>query len=301
MPEPVSNYPVPHDRPLEYPGKRPPVSFVVKGKTVFRLQFLKSHKVSHASVVLGPGGGTLELDEFLKQAGVAPIEERFAVMGYGSNAVPGQLLSKFGVDSTVPVVFGRLGDSNLVYNLISNWGYAFAELALGQTGSRASVAVTFLDKAQLELMISSEQNYHLAVCPSNLHLQGGRALGGSSGAALYLFAGFRRLWIPSNHICPVPIAALPSQGRQAVGLTQQEVLQLVIEDFDLYSVGIDRPLQLVNRLREEAEWPEQSPKLKYTLQELVDKDPRSLPSLASQLELVSPESQVPVGTALEAS
>ena len=41
--------------------------------------------------------------------------------------------------------------------------------------------------------------------------------------ALYVFAGFRKVWVPRSLGGPVPISELPSKGRRRPSLTQSEV------------------------------------------------------------------------------
>ena len=289
--ESVAKYAAPRDDPFLYPGERPNASFLLARNRVNPLVFAPKsesgvEKRTLLSSVILERERCLSTTSFLEECEVASLSERFAVVGYGSNPVPGQLVSKFGEDTVVPVLLAEMEDTDVVYNLISNRGYAFAELAIGQVGVNGAIAVTLLDDEQLGEMIRTEENYHLAHCPSDVALESGEVLKGGPGSSLYVFAGFRKVWVPKSYGGAVPIAELPSRGRSSAGMRQREFLELVVEEFGLQGSGILGPRELASRLCEEASWPEEPPKLKYMLQRLVDEDVSSLPSLASQLEIV---------------
>ena len=245
-PEPVEKYPAPREDALKYPGKRPSTGFVLSNRIVRPIVYNDEEKGSTGStangqVILDADGNYLTINKFLESRKVALLEERFPVIGYGSNPVPGQLISKFGSETVIPVVLGIMRNSDVVYNLISNWGYAFAEMIIGETTSDGNVGVTFLDHQQLEAMIESEQNYYLAYSPSDVILESGEILLGGINNALYIFAGFRKIWLPSGYDGPIAIAELYSQGRRLRSLNQIETTELVIEQFNLNSFGLSTP------------------------------------------------------------
>lgn len=290
-PLPASKFSAPRDKPLSYPGNRPEVSFVLANNTVFEVHFTKEsgdsgNSTINGRVILDEHGSSMNINSFLKKNGVSLLQQRYAVIGYGSNPVPGQLASKFGKDAVVPVILGKLENADIVYNLISNMGYAFAELAINQTSINCGIGITFLDEAQLEKMIETEQNYRLAYAPTNVILESGQSLQSGISSGLYVFAGFRKIWVPKKFEGPVPIAELPSEGRKKAGLSQRQVLELVIDEFELTAAGIKRPEELADRIRNESLWPDEPPKLKFLLQSKVNEEPRSLPSMADQLILV---------------
>ena len=88
---------------------------------------------------------------------------------------------------------------DIVYNLISNMGYAFAELAINQTSINCGIGITFLDEIQLEKMIETEENYCLAYAPNNVILESGQSLQSGNNFGLYVFAGFRKIWVFVAH------------------------------------------------------------------------------------------------------
>lgn len=134
--------------PSTYPGRRPRFSFVFTSKGIYR-------------VPLG------SLGRFLEARGLPPLADRYAILAYGSNACPGQLLEK-GL-SDVPVLFGRLHGAQAVYaGRTASKGYVPATLAR-KKGSRPSW-ITVLTQEQLETMDKTEGRrggfYALAELPN---------------------------------------------------------------------------------------------------------------------------------------
>ena len=98
------------------------------------------------------------LDRFLTERKLPLLNQRFAVLAYGSNASPGQLLRKYqnhGL-TNVPVLFGRLVGAEAVYarRTAGNGSYVPATLAR-KKGSRPSW-ITLLAGEQFEAMDASE-------------------------------------------------------------------------------------------------------------------------------------------------
>ena len=284
-------YPAPRDNPMSYPGKRPDYSFLLAEESVFPLvqdETSKKHRDSfpRLSVVRDRKGPFVDLNEALEELNVPGLGERYAVVGYGSNPVPGQLLSKFGKDAVVPVLLGELSNTEVVYNLISNMGYAFAEILINQPRVNTRIGFIFLDDEQLHIMMETEQNYKLGFCPSDITLESGYRISPAGDEPVYIFAGIRKIWVPGRFDRPVAVSELHSRGRRHEALLQEEVLALAIEEFELKDRNISTPEQLASRIRKESSLPEKSPKLKFYIQDAIDRDPRSLPSLSSIISLV---------------
>ena len=102
---------------------------------------------------------------FLQAMDAAPLPDRYAVLAYGSNLVPGQLVRKLGADAVAPVLDARLPRTDIAYDLISDHGYAYAELLPDQGPSEVEAGITLLDREQLDLVRSSEKNYRSAEYP----------------------------------------------------------------------------------------------------------------------------------------
>lgn len=133
---PISEYPF---TPETYPGRRPRFSFFFTPQGIYRVSLRT-------------------LDRFLSNRGFPRVEERFAVLAYGSNASPGQLLRKYenyGLKN-VPVLFGRLVGAEAVYarRTAGNGSYVPATLAR-KKGSRSSW-ITLLTAEQFGAMDASE-------------------------------------------------------------------------------------------------------------------------------------------------
>ena len=133
---PISKYPF---TPGTYPGRRPRFSFFFTSKGVYRLQLRT-------------------LKQFLKDRDLPPLDERYAILAYGSNASPGQLLRKYrdhGLDN-VPVLFGRLVAAEPVYAHRATVRDHYVPSTLARNkGSRPSW-ITLLTADQLGQMDASE-------------------------------------------------------------------------------------------------------------------------------------------------
>ena len=292
QPEPASNYVAPRNKPLKYPGPRPERGFILSNGLIhpilYDAQEMGASRSTYAGRAITDSDGNYQrINDFLESRKVAPLGERYAVLGFGSNPVPGQLVSKFGDYAVVPTIFGGMADSDVVYNLISGQGYAFAELALNQPGVKGNVAITFLDEEQLKIMNESEENYDLALLSKTLTLESGEDIRcGDTGSVLF-YAGRRKIWVPEGFDSPVAIAELPSEGRTAKALDQTGTLDLVIADFDLSNrYGIGGAQNLADYIR--AGTSDSSNLLSY-LREGVANNEKSLDPVNSGLTILSKE------------
>ncbi|MCK5021193.1 MAG: hypothetical protein KAS32_29555 [Candidatus Peribacteraceae bacterium] len=286
----AKNYVSPIDEPLKYPGSRPDGSFILDGEYIHPILYDTPEKGGSGSTYAGRAlidneGNTQRIDDYLKSKKKAPLGERYAVLGFGSNPVPGQLIRKFGEDAVVPVIFGEMEDTDVVYNLIASYGCAYAELALNQSGVNGNVAITFLDSEQLRLMNETEGgDYDLAFVPKDVILESGEKIrGGERDVPGLFYAGSGKIWVPKGYDKPVAIAELPSAGRVAKALYQEEILDLVVSQFgELRRKGIRSGAELCEYIRTETT-KDSSNKVKDYLQKSVDEDPRSLEPVKSQV------------------
>ena len=132
---PINRYPF---TPATYPGRRPRFSFFFTSKGIYRLKFRG-------------------LRSLLKKRGSPSLDERYAILAYGSNACPDQLLNKN--LTNVPVLYGRLRGAETVYaGRKTQKGYVPATLAR-KKGIRLSW-VTLLTREQLAVMDTSEGRRH---------------------------------------------------------------------------------------------------------------------------------------------
>ena len=144
-------------------------------------------------------------------------------------------------------------------------------------------------------MDETEENYVLAPCPTDVFTEGRRVLRGGEDARVYLFAGFRHLWVPQSYGTPVAIAELPSRGRVLSEMTQREALALAISEFALVDIGVCSPQALVDRIREEAELSAPRGGIKAELQAKIEASDRSQDPLADQLPRVDLNDACPMG------
>jgi hypothetical protein len=132
---PINRYPF---TPATYPGRRPRFSFFFTSKGIYRQKFRT-------------------LGSLLKKHALPSLDERYAILAYGSNACPHQLLIKN--LTNVPVLYGRLGGAEAVYaGRKTQKGYVPATLAR-KKGTRSSW-VTLLTREQLAEMDTSEGRHH---------------------------------------------------------------------------------------------------------------------------------------------
>jgi hypothetical protein len=147
------------DEPTLYPGPTPEHSYLLLGNEVLRL-------VPTRGTLGGWLVGEARLDGVLSEAGAAPAEGRTAVLAYGSNASPPQLVRKFAAlpHSAVPVVKALAFGLRLTFSAhINPLGYVPAALRSGGEESRLRTWVTFLDDEQLRILDATEPSYHRVV------------------------------------------------------------------------------------------------------------------------------------------
>ncbi len=133
---PNSKYPFTPDT---YPGRRPRFSFFFTPKGIYRLKLRT-------------------LNQFLAERKLPPLNRRFAVLAYGSNACPGQLLCKcleHGL-TDVPVLFGRLNGAAAVYAHRPTKKHGNVPATLARKKGNRSSWITLLTREQLRAMDRSE-------------------------------------------------------------------------------------------------------------------------------------------------
>jgi hypothetical protein len=137
--------------PETYPGQRPRFSFLFTNRGIYRF----------APYALG---------RVLEDRGLAPVGSRYAVLAYGSNACPTQLLRKFSDENSltnIPVVFGRLGGAEAVYARRQTLG-GYVPATLAKRAGSGPSWLTLLTAEQVQAMDRSEgrpTSYALAKVP----------------------------------------------------------------------------------------------------------------------------------------
>jgi hypothetical protein len=228
MIEDASKYPSARENPTVYPGERPSQAYLLEGAKVRLIKFSNPEDIHSANIFL-EDGTSLSLDERLRQLGAAPLEDRIAVIGYGSNRSPGQLLKKWrdargrkdakekGLDKVqdiVPVLKGTIENVDVAVEQFISYGTVYAGiLASPETkGQRTEAWLTLLDHVQLRIMNESEgihgnpPDYKVAIFP------GYRIDGFSKTISPLGYAGNSRIFKSRTHNSPIVFGTVLSSG-----------------------------------------------------------------------------------------
>ena len=95
--------PAPRDDPTSYPGKRPKNSFLFCSDFILPINMIKGRKLEESLVIKNGDKCTIESE--LENLETTRFEDRYLVIGYGSNANPAQLKNKFQETSSIFPVF----------------------------------------------------------------------------------------------------------------------------------------------------------------------------------------------------
>ncbi|MFQ5954185.1 MAG: hypothetical protein ACE5JZ_03895 [Kiloniellales bacterium] len=171
-------------------------------------------------------------ESFLLLGGrVAPLDDmeshrvgRVPVLAYGSNQSPAQLRRKFGSEAAIPVQRAWLAGFDVVYSAhFTTYGAVPAMLQVAP-GTTVSLAVTWLDAAQLKHMTESETrlaNYaHRQLERIDLRLDDGTRLG-----AVDAYVGRRGSLVHDS--APLALEAVQAEGRSHRATTTAAVLELM--------------------------------------------------------------------------
>lgn len=168
--------------PEKYPGWWPAKSFIVDARSpssASELFYLNAPKLGFQSEENSESlsgmpsfrAGHLEvvsfndhsyhgsLNQFLRDRGLAPMEQRFPVLAVGSNASPSQLAYKFmktGISGAIPTIRVSVADYGVGFvPAVSTFGYVPATL-VREPGLKSNLFLQFLDANQLVVMDQSE-------------------------------------------------------------------------------------------------------------------------------------------------
>lgn len=250
MIEDVRNYPSPRENPTIYPGERPSQAYLLEGASIRLVNFTNGGDIHSAQIRLNDGP-SVSLDQRLRQLGALPLEDRIAVIGYGSNRNPGQLLKKWSdargrkdakekgfdkVQDIVPVFKGTLDNIDVVVQQFVSYGTVYAGiLESPQTiGQRTEVWLTLLDPVQLRIMNESEgihgnpPDYRLAIFP-------GYQIDDFSKTISPLgYAGNSRIFKSREHNSPLAFAnVLSSGGHRLPQYNAAGALELILHEGNL--------------------------------------------------------------------
>jgi hypothetical protein len=240
-------YPSARENPTVYPGARPPQAYLLEGTRIRLINFTKADDI-HSAQILLEDGTSVSLDDRLRQLGAVGLEDRIAVIGYGSNRNPGQILKKWSdargrkdakakgfdqVQDIVPVLKGTLENVDVVVEQFTSYGTVYAGIFESpQTkGQRTEVWLTLLDPVQLRIMNASEgihgkqPDYKMAVFP-------GYNIDGFRGTISPLgYAGDSRIFKSRTHNSPIVFAGvLSSGGNRLPRYDAVGALQLILQE-----------------------------------------------------------------------
>jgi hypothetical protein len=148
-------------RGLEYPYERLPYSFLLVGEKTYKLLQFKNGELD--SAIIEVDGTQMSVQSFLKKSGLenAAKAKRTAILGYGANASPSALVSKYSppkyqLTPVIPVVRASINDFDVVFSDVIGY-YGTLQAALWyQPGVQTDVVINYLDQNELKRMHESE-------------------------------------------------------------------------------------------------------------------------------------------------
>ena len=216
--------PAPRDEPKSYPGVRPDFSYLFTGTHIIPFRF------DDLSVSLANFG--IDTDEV------------FAVIGYGSNASPAQLASKFGDGKCVmPVIRGSIGGFDAVYARgLAAYGYVPATLA-ESAGTDVEAWANVLTQKQMDVMNRSEGRgtyYHLTELPAKFNIENGQKI-----VAAYAYVHADGPLMAGGE--PIALAETTASGRTFGAASQVDAMDLVRSMIAESCESVDGFIDLVKR------------------------------------------------------
>ncbi|MCX4825086.1 hypothetical protein OG883_35545 [Streptomyces sp. NBC_01142] len=196
----------PRDHPLIYPGRWPEESGLLHQGRLLRMRPAANRRLAKWQVEAPPGGfcgdpgreGYMPLNYALMVANDPLVGERFPVLSVGSNASPAQLCHKMegsGVSTTIPMVKVKVTGMGIGASAFVNpLGYIATAPYLA-SGLASELFITWLDRAQLEVVddtegiFDAEGEYARALVPGRdfrTEMPSGELLGG-----MYVYVNLR--------------------------------------------------------------------------------------------------------------
>ena len=223
----------PRDDALTYPGAIPPGSFLFTGDAIEWID---------------EGAERDGLRDRLAALGVASMDERHAVLAYGSNRSPAQLRAKFAgsaVSPVVPVLRGRVSGLSVVYSChITRYGSVPATLVV-EPGADTEVAVTFLDDAQRSVIDGTEPVHEQPVVDGDQHPL--RLVGGALVASYRCYRSTRAVLALDGR--PVRLAEILSVGSGLSSRAQAEMQAVLLGLWSRRIRTFDDPRSFITAVR----------------------------------------------------
>lgn len=219
--------PAPRKDPLSYPGKRPDFSFLFHEDSILPIIPEKTQDLGKSSVLFS-NGDKRELDSILQELHAETIEERYVVIGYGSNANPAQLSVKFkDLHRPIPVFKGTLTGYDVVYaSFISPYGAIPATIDHSDE-TKVEVWINFLDEEQMRIMDKTEgrnKSYWLTKIEDEIKLENGLVI-----SPLYVYISTMGI-LPINERS-VRINDIKASNVKFNGMNQNEIISYFLSSF----------------------------------------------------------------------
>ena len=225
--------PAPREEPATYPGKRPKHSFLFYSDSILPISMINGKKLEESLVLKNGNESTIKSElEHPKTTRFERFEDRYLVIGYGSNANPAQLKNKFqGTSSIFPVFKGRLKNFDIVYaSFFSPYGAIPATIDSSK-GTSVEVWASLLDKKQLELMDKTEgreKSYWLVKIDGELILENGESF-----SPLYSYVATSGV-LTLNHEL-IRLKEVNVLNPNFKGLSEMELLKIMHRKFEVFN------------------------------------------------------------------
>jgi len=252
MEEALSSYPF---HPKQYPGKIPSHSYFLSKDFIHEIQTKEGLPISRSTVDFT--GQQIELSMLLDKLSVKPLEDRYAVIGYGSNACPGRLVEK-GIYN-LPIFKVSVRDLDVVYAYDkTSYGVVPATI-VKSLNTLIEIWVSFLDEVQLKKMDESEgrkgEHYSLVKMKKcQVILPNGTVL-----PSAYAYVANKK-GISLRNREPIAVASIQAKNRKFESLAETDMLAIAEEcdrgdstdylDFDIIPLA-DFPKKFRNMSEEE--------------------------------------------------
>jgi hypothetical protein len=212
---------------INYPSVWPEGHYLLKGDRGYHME-VGEDGVTTVHTTEGMTG----LNELLRSEELTPLSERVPVLAIGSNRAPRQLRDKFkGLenpspdDLTIPVFTVDIKGLDVVFaGRPSMQGYFPAVLYAGEHAQDTTVelAITFLNKRQLEAMDTSERGMY-----EREDLPGYEVHIGDETKAVQYYRGSETVFVDEDGR-PRALSAVQAEGRTIPALNQADLFDLVL-------------------------------------------------------------------------
>lgn len=222
MEEPVSSYPF---RPRQYPGKIPNYSYFLSEEWVHEVR--SANNLPLPLAIVDYKGEKIGLSLLLEKLSVEPLEDRYAIIGCGSNACPNRLIEK-GIFN-LPILKISAKNVDVVYTYDeTSYGSVLAIPAtiVRSPDSLVEIRVFFLNDEQLEKMDKTEgrrgRYYDLTELKNcQITLPNGRVL-----SRAYAYVSNKK-GIALKDGEPIALASIRSRNRRFRAMYETDILDII--------------------------------------------------------------------------